>query len=907
LRITPQAEKSLLILALVTVVSALLINPIIRVNAGYTPEYQRYVHNFLNEGGLGNWTYVEKPFFPVFLNDLQVLVGQNWSIVVPLQANHQYHAYLYGKWLSDLANRTDYDVYIYGPNGTMEGYHTASPTDLGTDPNEPFFIPQQTGNYTFTISNDARESNAAEQATFMIIENIETNAWYQCSIEGKGDDNLPQYDTSWAYEFMTNSSRVEVQVKVPDSLNMFEARLFLMANNASAGNTPLGGVPLASESGLYGNRTGNIGGYDTDSQGYEGIAYATSDNFGQDMLVSLNSTAGASLYHLVFIGEKGAGNISFVVKTSPNEGLSPAGNLDRVFPEDSANISYISTSTDIVNATLYYSCDSWQTNVTVTMDVLGDNRTCKTTIPPQEPSSQVFYTVEATGILGEILVADGSYRVGQAERTYLDKPMFPVCFNESQIAIGREWSIISPLEANHSYHVYCYGKWVNSGSEPITDYEMYVYDPTGRMVGYHTESAGLPPHLGTTVGDPFFVPEVTGNYTFVISNNPFASKGAQQATFMIIEDAECNVWHQRYLEGMNSQSMPTLNTSWSYEFITDSQNVEVYVKVPMTLDMYEARLYLMTDSASKNQTLLNNIPLAWEPGLYGNKTTKEPVVGGYNLDSKQYRGDAYASCELYGQDMYFNFTSRKNQTLLYHLVLIGEFGNGTIQFLIKTEFNKNYLTPSVIPGRVSPETNATVAYISATENLDNAVLKYSTNGWHSQNTTIMEISNRTCISIIPRQEAGITVQYTIDAVDSLENDMFANGSYVVKYLSTLNFTSIPADVKLGDKITITGTLAPAAKDMFVTIHFLSANDTQEVVCTTLDDGSFSGNFESQATGTLLVYSSFNGTATIYESQTPMVTLKVEETLLTKYSLYIFGGIGAVTAVGIVLYIRKSRT
>jgi hypothetical protein len=171
----------------------------------------------------------------------------------------------------------------------------------------------------------------------------------------------------------------------------------------------------------------------------------------------------------------------------------------------------------------------------------------------------------------------------------------------------------------------------------------------------------------------------------------------------------------------------------------------------------------------------------------------------------------------------------------------------------------------------------------------------------------MEISNKTCISIIPRQEAGTTVQYTIDAVDSLENAMFANGSYVVKYLSTLNFTSIPADVKPGDKITITGTLAPAAKDMFINIHFLSANDTQEVVCTTLDDGSFSGNFESQATGTLLVYSSFNGTATIYESQTPMVTLKVEETLLTKYSLYIFGGIGAVTTVGIVLYIRKSRT
>ncbi len=833
-------------------------------------------------------------------------VGQNYSIVVPLQANHQYHAYLYGKWLSDLANRTDYDVYIYDPNGTMEGYHTASPIDLGTDPNDPFFIPQQTGNYTFTITNDARESNAAEQATFMIIENIETNAWHECQIEGKDDNNLPQYQTSWAYEFTTNSSQVQVQVKVPDSLNMFETRLFLMATNASAGYATLGGVPVASESGLYGNRTGNIGGYDTDSQGYEGIAYATSDNFGQDMLINLNSTAGRSLYHLVFIGEEGMGNIDFIVKTSSNEGLSPVGNPDRVFPDDSANISYVSTEVDLVNATLHFSPDNWQTSATVTMGILDDNRTCKATIPPQEPGTQVLYSVEATDVLGGLLVANGSYLVGQAERTYLDKPTSPVYFNESQIAIGREWSIITPLEANRSYHAYCYGEYINNGSDPVTDYDMYVYDPSGRMVGYHTQSAGLPQHLGTTVGDPFFVPQMTGNYTFVISNNPFASKGAQQATFMIIEDAECNVWNQRYLEGMDAQSMPTLNTSWSYEFITDSQNVEVYVKVPVTLDIYEARLYLMTDPTSKNQTLLNNIPLAWEPGLYGNKTTGNPVVGGYNLDSKQYRGDAYASCEFYGQSMYLNFTSPKNQTMLYHLVFIGEVGNGTIQFLIKTEFNKDNLAPSIIPGRVPPETNATVAYISTIENLDNAVLKYSIDDWLNLNTTTMEISNKTCTANIPGQEAGAIVQYRIDAVDSLENAMAANGSYAVKYLSTLNFTSIPTGAKPGDNITITGILTPAAKDMFVTIHFLSSNDTQEIVCTTLDDGSFSGSFESQTTGTWLVYASFNGTATIYETETPMVTLKIEDTLLTKYSLYIFGGFGAVTAVGIVLYIRKSR-
>jgi len=906
LRIARRTERLLLVLALITIASALLANPIIEVNAGYKPEYQMYVHNFINTGPLGNWTYVEKPFFPVFLNASQIPVGQNWSIVVPLQADHKYHAYLYGKWLSDSVNRTDYDVYIYDPNGTIEACHTASPSNLGTDINKPFFIPEQTGNYTFTISNDAGESNGADQATLMIIENVELNAWHECQIEGKDNNDLPQYQTSWAYEFMTDSSRVEVHVKVPDSLDMYEARLFLMANNASTGYTTLGGVPLAWEPGLYGKKTGNIGGYDTDSQGYQGTAYATCDNFGQDMLISLNATAGQSLYHLVFIGEKGTGNISFLVKTTFDERLSPVGNPARIFPEDSAKISYVSTSTDLVNATLYYSIDSWKTNATLAMHILGDNRTCETTIPHQEPGSHVSYMVEATDVLGQILVVNGTYRVGQIERTYLDKPMFPVYFNESQIAIGREWSVICPLEANHSYHAYCYGEWINTGSEPTTDYDIYVYDPAGQMVGYHTQSAGLPEHLGVTVGKPFFVPKQTGNYTFVISNNPFASKGAQQATFMIIEDAECNVWNQRYLEGMNSQNMQSLNTSWAYEFETDSPFVNVYVKVPETLDMYEARLYLMTDPTSKNQMLLNGVPLAWEPGLYGNKTEGNLPVGGYNLNTTEYRGVAWASCEFYGQDMHLNFTSPKNQTTLYHLVFIGEVGNGTIHFLIKTEFNQSSLIPSIIPRRLYPGNNATVAYVSTMDDLQNAVLQYSIDNWASINTTAMEISNRTCTATILGQKAGTTVQYTVNALDVLENTLTVNGSYVVKYPSTLNFTSIPTGAKPGENIAITGILTPTAKDMLVTIYFVSANDTQEVVCTTLEDGTFSGSFKSGKIGTWMVYASFNGTATVYESETPTITLKVEETLLAKFSLYIFGGIGAATMAGIALYIRKLR-
>jgi hypothetical protein len=58
-------------------------------------EYQRYVHNCYTES-LGNFTYVEKPVFPVLIANNSVPIGQNYTIVCPLQAGHSYHVYCYG-------------------------------------------------------------------------------------------------------------------------------------------------------------------------------------------------------------------------------------------------------------------------------------------------------------------------------------------------------------------------------------------------------------------------------------------------------------------------------------------------------------------------------------------------------------------------------------------------------------------------------------------------------------------------------------------------------------------------------------------------------------------------------------------------------------------------------------------
>jgi hypothetical protein len=87
----------------ITVIAVLLLMPLkFRVDA-QAAEYEQYVHT----DWLDNCTYVEKPRFPVYLNESQVPIGQNWTVVCPLQANHSYHVYCYGAWVHTVFGAED--------------------------------------------------------------------------------------------------------------------------------------------------------------------------------------------------------------------------------------------------------------------------------------------------------------------------------------------------------------------------------------------------------------------------------------------------------------------------------------------------------------------------------------------------------------------------------------------------------------------------------------------------------------------------------------------------------------------------------------------------------------------------------------------------------------------------------
>jgi hypothetical protein len=71
------------------------------------------------------------------------------------------------------------------------------------------------------------------------------------------------------------------------------------------------------------------------------------------MLINYTSPVnGKSLYHLVFIGEEGAGKIKFLVKTEfGNAGLEPVNSPSRVYPDNETALTSVSNATDLRNAT----------------------------------------------------------------------------------------------------------------------------------------------------------------------------------------------------------------------------------------------------------------------------------------------------------------------------------------------------------------------------------------------------------------------------------------------------------------------------------------------------------------------------------------------------------------------------
>lgn len=458
----------------------------------------------------------------------------------------------------------------------------------------------------------------------------------------------------------------------------------------------------------------------------------------------------------------------------------------------------------------------------------------------------------------------------------------PVRIEENQILIGKNVIYAYPLQAHSSYHIYLYGDWTKPGqAENLTDYDIYVYDPYGRLVSNHTEAAGLPEIVRMKDYEiPFFKPRYTGKYYFVIVNDDKESQSAKAATFMVIENVETNRWYHRYLMGkVNGKETP--NTSWAYEFVSNSERIEVWIEVPETLDMYEARLYIMANPSKGVGTYLKGLPIPWEPGLYSETQKKDSVTfGGYNLSSKGYRNpDAFASCEDYGRDMLINYTNPFEGETLYYLVFIAERGEGIINFMVKTDFTSPNLTLVNTPEKSYPA-KKTIILANASDlesGVERVILEYSIDNWKTHNASEMTPRLDGVFSeSIPEQKAGVTIRYRVIAFDRAGNKVSQEGSYEVKERTDIHVSVSKGFIKGGESVTIKGLASNLSYKIKLTLNYSHQDKTITKTLETYPNGSFTDIFQPPIAGKWSISAIWRGDETHFGTLSNVENLYVEE-------------------------------
>ena len=362
--------------------------------------------------------------------------------------------------------------------------------------------------------------------------------------------------------------------------------------------------------------------------------------------------------------------------------------------------------------------------------------------------------------------------------TLVNKPVPAVPISSGEIPIGKASTYSYNLQGGRKYHIYLTGEWANPTTH-LTDYDIHVYKINGVnpvLISTHTESAGLPEQVSNDGLGRYFIPSEDGHYWFNVRNDAIESQAAESGSLMVVEHIEGNIWYRRYLKGkVNEEPVP--DTTWSYEFVSSSDHIRVYVDVPQFLDMYEARLYIMGNPGVNKGELVEGIPIAWEPGLRGEVST---VYGGYNLDQQGYRDeDAMASCERMGEDMVIDFEVPVSGSLLYHLALIAEYGYGTIDFMVQTDFDSPILQLVEAPETVEEqEPTRLVVNIQDELSITETSFSYSTNGgvsWSALPITIEQGGNYSVT--VPAVERDTLVDYIFQAEDERGNVGEVLGSY----------------------------------------------------------------------------------------------------------------------------------
>ena len=511
----------------------------------------------------------------------------------------------------------------------------------------------------------------------------------------------------------------------------------------------------------------------------------------------------------------------------------------------------------------------------------------------EKPESRIPAHLLLAGMVTLILILNHAAVTVSAMNEWLDtdpsertstvnKPVDPVFINTGNdsivIPIGESWDFIYNLKSGRRYHIFLVGDWIHNESTPMTDYDIYTFRPSGAPLSTHTESAGLPEQVSTDDNHQYFVPDQTGDYTFRIVNDERDSQNTETAILMLLEHIDVNTEYSQFLEGRDTDDNEVLYTGWAYEFNTSAPEIRVFVDVPSLLDMYEARLYAMADPESEIGYSLYGIGAPIGDFFEGFSGDHEGF-GGFNTYSQGVRNiDAMDSGEYSGQDLEFTFTTPgtfvNGSNVYYYLVLIAEHNQGTVDFVVQTDF-----APPVIslldPPEVGVEGEATEIRVTIEDEteIEEVWIEYSTDGgetW-SDEEFAERIEGYSCD--LDSLRAGDYVEYVVYAKDAFGNVGSLESGFMVKKTIIIEGRVANKNVYADEdaRITVSSNLDSAP----IILQFINGETVRNISSTTAEDGSLSYSFTPTLLGDWSFRAIYEGSETEFLAASDYANFTVE--------------------------------
>jgi len=453
---------------------------------------------------------IEKPFEPVIIeegdipNPISRYRTDPLEILCRLDEGKKYHIYLVGDWITNETNgATDYDIEVFDSQNMFISGHTESaglPEQVANDKNHQYFVPPRTETYRFVIHNDPEDTGGEEAAVFMIIEHLEMNKRYELYLEGRPSPSEPYPDDYvWAYEFSTPNDNFQLHVEVPNpepekgitGLDMYEIRLFPMANPSADIGYYIWGLGVPEGDLLQGGASGQYGLYNTEISGDSLPEFRASCEYaGEDMAVifgrPLHNETELILgtrdvfYYMSMLAEYYHGTISFYIKTDyrqVNVSIVESPEIG-VTGEEHRIVADLQGPGDISSAWLNYTTDGWRTeNKIPLIEVDG---LFEGWLPRFELLDNVQYRVYAEDEIDNAGIAESEFLVLDPVHLHIESNLLKVYGGEF-IEISGEALEFSKLTLKIEYVDNNDNVDINVDGEGLWSYN---YKPT--MEGYYS-------------------------------------------------------------------------------------------------------------------------------------------------------------------------------------------------------------------------------------------------------------------------------------------------------------------------------------------------------------------------------------------------------------------------------------